>query len=71
MTMPSNVSKAMKAIAEMPNGFWIDVRALAKKAHLSVRTMSRFLVQAQKGGLVENKRVPTTSGRLHIWRRIA
>ena len=71
MTMPSNISRAEKAIMKMPYGFWIGVRHIAKSARLSIQTMSKYLVQARKRGLVENKRVVVISGRIHLWRRIA
>ena len=70
MVMLTNVGRAREAIAEMPWGFWIDVRTLAKGAGLSVRTMSRYLSQAKKRGLVDNKRVPLAFGRNYLWRRV-
>jgi hypothetical protein len=71
MAMPTNIGKAKKAIAKMPCFMWIDVRNIAKNAGLSVQAMSRFLVQAKRKGLVENKHVSVSCGRLHLWRRVA
>jgi hypothetical protein len=71
MVMPTNVDKAAEAIAKMPWGFWIDVRTLSKGAGLSVRTMSRYLSQAKKRGLVDNKRIALAFGRMHLCRRVA
>ena len=71
MVMPTNVGRAREAISKMPCGFWIDVRSLAKGAGLSVQTMSRFLWQTKKRGLVDNKRIALTFGRIHLWRRLA
>ena len=70
MAMPSNAGRAEKTIDEMPVGSWIAVRTLAKNAQLGVQTMSRYLVQARKRGMVENKHVLVSNGRLHLWRRI-
>jgi hypothetical protein len=53
----------------MPWGFWINARDLAKNARLGVGTMPKYLVQARKRGLVENKQVAISSSRLHLWRR--
>ena len=32
MTMPKNISRAEKAIAGMPYGFWVDIRSIARNA---------------------------------------
>jgi predicted transcriptional regulator len=69
MAMLSNVIRAGKTIAAMPIGSWMEVRGLAKNAKLGVQTMCRYLAQAKKQGLVENKCVLVSSGRLHLWRR--
>jgi hypothetical protein len=69
LTNVTKMSRAEKAINEMPRGFWINSRNLAKNACLGVQTMSRYLVQARKRGLVENKRVTISSSRFHLWRR--
>lgn len=71
MTMPKNINRAEKAIAEMPYGLWVDIRSIARNAGLGVQTMSKYLVQARRRGTVQNKRVPVPWGRLHVWRRIA
>jgi len=68
LTMPKNVYKAEKVIQDMPTGFWIDVRTLAKKAGLSVRTMSRFLIRARILGIVEHKSLTSHSTRIYLWR---
>jgi hypothetical protein len=68
--MPTKIGRAREAIAKMPCGFWIDIRSLARGAGLSVQTMSRFLWQAKKRGLVENKSVALSFGRMHLWRRL-
>ena len=65
----TRISRAEKAINEMPRGFWINSRDLAKNACLGVGTMSKYLVQARKRGVVENKNVAISSARLHLWRR--
>jgi epoxyqueuosine reductase QueG len=67
--MHSNVDRADKVIQEMPKGSWVDVRSLAKRAGLGVRTMSRFLVRARKTGAVEHKRVTLRLNRSYLWRR--
>jgi hypothetical protein len=70
LTNVTKMSRAEKAISEMPHGFWINSRNLAKNACLGVQTMSRYLVQARKRGLVENKRVViSSSSRFYLWRR--
>ena len=69
MTNITKISRAEKAIDEMPLGFWINSRNLAKNACLGVGTMSKYLVQARKRGLVENKQLAISSSRLHLWRR--
>jgi hypothetical protein len=71
MTNVTKMSRAEKAIDEMPRGFWINSRNLAKNACLSAGTMSKYLVRARKRGLVENKKVAISSGRIHLWRRKA
>jgi len=65
----TRMSRAEKAINEMPRGFWINSRNLAKNACLGVGTMSKYLVQARKRGLVENKHLAIRSSRLYLWRR--
>ena len=65
----TKVSRAEKTIDEMPRGLWINSRNLAKNACLGVGTMSKFLVQARKRGVVENKHLAIRSSRLHLWRR--
>ncbi|HVP92307.1 MAG TPA: hypothetical protein VMS94_01055 [Acidobacteriota bacterium] len=70
MARPTNLHRAERAIAEMPNDYWVDVRSLSKNAGLTVQTMSKFLIRARKNGTVENKKVLTRWKRLHLWRRI-
>jgi hypothetical protein len=69
LTNITKMSRAEKAINEMPRGFWINSRNLAKNACLGVGTMTKYIVQARKRGLLENKHVAISSGRLHLWRR--
>ncbi len=70
MTNITKMSRAEKAINEMPRGFWINSRNLAKNACLGVATMTNYLVKARKRGLVENKHVAISSySQLHLWRR--
>jgi hypothetical protein len=63
------VSKAEKAIVEMQRRFWMYARELARDACLGVVTMTKYLVQARKRELVENKQMVISSSRLHLWRR--
>jgi hypothetical protein len=63
------MSKAEKAIVEMPRRFWLNARDLAKNACLGVATMTKYLVQARKRELVENKQVVISSSQVHLWRR--
>jgi hypothetical protein len=65
----TKMSKAEKAIVEMPRRFWMNARDLAKNAYLGVATMTKYLVQARKRELVENKQLAISSSRLHLWRR--
>jgi hypothetical protein len=69
LTNITKMTRAQKAINEMPRGLWINSRNLAKNACLGVGTMSKFLVRARKRGLVENKHVAISSSRLYLWRR--
>jgi hypothetical protein len=69
--MPSNAIKAEKMIEKMPFGSWVDVRAVFKEAQLSACTMSKFLMQARKKGIVEKKVVSNGAVRFHLWRRNA
>jgi hypothetical protein len=43
LTNVTKISRAEKAISDIPLGFWINSRNLAKNACLGVQTMSRFL----------------------------
>ena len=69
LTNTTKMNRAEKAITEMPRGFWIKARDLAKNARLGVGTMTKYLMQARKRGLVENKQVAISSSRLYLWRR--
>ena len=69
LTNITKMTKAEKAIVEMPVRFWMNARDLAKNACLGVATMTKYLVQARKRGLAENKQVAFSSSRLHLWRR--
>jgi hypothetical protein len=69
LTNITKLGRAEKTINEMPRGFWINSRNLAKNACLGIGTMTMYLVQARKRGLVENKNVAISSSRLHLWRR--
>jgi hypothetical protein len=69
LTNITKIGRAEKAIDEMPRGFWINSRNLAKNACLGIGTMTMYLVQARKRGLVENKNIAISSSRLHLWRR--
>lgn len=68
--MPSNTSKAEKAIARMPFGSWIDVRAIVRDAGLGIYVMANFLVKARREGIVDKKIVCNGTSKLHLWRRI-
>ena len=70
MTRPTSISKAERAINEMPSGIWINVRPLAKRAGLTVQTMSRFLVRAKKVGLVDHRRIAVHSFKISLWKRM-
>jgi hypothetical protein len=69
LTNVTKMSRAEKAINEMPHGLWINSRNLAKNACLGAGTMTKYLERARKRGLVENKNVAISSSRLHLWRR--
>jgi hypothetical protein len=60
MVRPKNISRAEKAIAEMPNGVWIDINSIARNARLAVQTLSKYLRKLK--GLVE-KKVDIESGK--------
>ncbi len=70
MTALKSLDRAEKVIDEMPIGFWIDVRTLAKEAGLTVHAMSRFLIRAKKAGQVEYKRVPIRTQKFSLWKRL-
>ena len=48
MTNTTKMNRAEKAITEMPRGFWIKARDLAKNARLGVGTMTKLSNASQK-----------------------
>ncbi len=71
MASSRNLDKAERVIGEMPVGYWIDVRALAKNAGLGVREMSRFPIRARKAGRLDYRTAIGHSIRISLWKRLA
>lgn len=66
---PTNRERALGVIAGMTEE-WLRVQVLAKAARLTVGSMTRYLTQAKKAGVVENQQLIGRYGS-HIceWRR--
>lgn len=66
---PTNRERALQVIDDL-TGEWRRVHDLAKKARLTVRTMTRYLTQEKKAGRVENRLLNGRHGsRICEWRR--
>jgi len=69
MTAPTSRDRAFHVIANMTSE-WQTTHYLAKQARLTVRTMVRYLVQAKKHGLLENRMLNGKYGsRIHKWHK--
>ena len=65
----SNRARALSVIDNM-TGEWCRIRVLARQARLTIGSMTRFLVQAKKKGVVENSQLNGRhGGRVGVWRR--
>lgn len=65
----TNRERALQVIDGMTTE--ASVHGLAKQAGLTVRSMTRFLVQEKKRGVLENRQLNGRYGsRICLWRRV-